>query len=30
VTEVVPIQFEPNEHNAAYLAAKIKEARGTI
>lgn len=30
VTEVVPIQFEPNEHNAAYLAAKAKEAGGAV
>ena len=30
VTEVVPIQFEPNEHNAAYLAAKVKEAGGEV
>ena len=30
VTEVVPIQFEPNEHNAAYLAAKVKEAGGAV
>jgi len=26
----VPIQFEPNEHNAAYLAAKVKEAGGAV
>ena len=30
VTEVVPIQFEPNEHNAAYLAAKVKEAEARL
>ena len=30
VTEVVPIQFEPNEFNAAYLAAKVKEAGGAV
>ena len=30
VAEVVPIQFEPNEHNAAYLAAKVREAGGAV